>query len=135
VQRAVGDNPHVTLLAPLADRGEFARLLASADALIHGASVETFGLACAEARASGLPLIVPDDGGAFDQLADGAGIAYRAGDAASLAQNLARWLPQLAADRRKAVALAGQVPTLDQHFATLQARYRALQHRRRPRAA
>ncbi|WP_156255093.1 glycosyltransferase [Sandarakinorhabdus oryzae] len=135
VQRAVGDNPHVTLLAPVSDRSEFARLLASADALVHGAGVETFGLACAEARASGLPLIVPDEGGAFDQLADGAGIAYRAGDAASLAQNLANWLPQLAADRRTAVALAGQVPTLDQHFATLHARYRALQQMRRPQAA
>lgn len=131
VQRAVGDNPHVTLLAPVSDRGEFARLLASADALIHGASVETFGLACAEARASGLPLIVPDEGGAFDQLAQGAGIAYRAGDAASLAHNLANWLPQLAADRRRAVDRARHVQTLDQHFDALHRRYAALQHQRR----
>lgn len=131
VQRAVGDNPHVTLLAPVGERRQFARILASADALVHGASVETFGLACAEARASGLPLIVPDEGGAFDQLADGAGAAYRAGDAASLAHTLATWLPQLAAERRKAARQAADVLTLDQHFATLHQRYATLLGQRR----
>ena len=130
VQRAAGDNPHVTLLAPVSDRREFARLLASADALIHGASVETFGLACAEARASGLPLIVPDEGGAFDQLADGAGTAYRAGDAASLAHQLANFLPQLAAGRRKAAQQAPHVLTRDQHFADLHGRYQSILQRR-----
>jgi alpha-1,6-mannosyltransferase len=131
VVRAVGDNPHIHLLAPVRVRSEFARILASADMLVHGSAAETFGLACAEARASGLPLIVPDEGGAFDQLEPGQGHAYAAGDAASLAATIARAIPELPALRAAAVAAAPRVRTIDEHFADLFAGYDAVVARRR----
>ncbi len=46
------------------DRAEYARILASADALVHGSVSETFGFVLAEALASGTPLVVPRAGGA-----------------------------------------------------------------------
>ena len=131
VVRAVGDNPHIHLLAPVRVRSEFARILASADMLVHGSAAETFGLACAEARASGLPLIVPDEGGAFDQLEPGQGHAYAAGDAASLAATIAHAIPELPALRAAAVAAAPRVRTIDEHFADLFAGYDAVVARRR----
>lgn len=119
VVRAVGENPHIQLVAPVRDRAEFARILASADLMVHGAPAETFGIACAEARASGVPLIVPDEGGAFDQLEPGVGLAFRSLDAASLASTIATAIPQLPAMRAAAIAAAPNARTIDTHFETL----------------
>src|SRR5213079_256677 len=47
-------------------REALASSLASADALVHGCPFETFGLSIAEAMSSGLPPIVPDEGGAAE---------------------------------------------------------------------
>src|SRR4029077_13790693 len=74
----------VAVLPRISDREEVARLLASADALIHGCEAETFCMVAAEARASGVPLIVPDRGAAVDQFVPGAGTTYRAACEASL---------------------------------------------------
>ncbi|HEY6460335.1 MAG TPA: glycosyltransferase, partial [Polyangiaceae bacterium] len=71
----VGDGPERARLARRAlpgvrflgfepDRAKLASLLASADLLVHGCPYETFGLGVAEAVASGLPVVVPDAGGA-----------------------------------------------------------------------
>ena len=72
------------------DRDELARLLASADALVHGCEAETFCMVAAEARASGIPLIVPDRGAAVDQLVPGAGTMYRAASEISLERAIGR---------------------------------------------
>jgi alpha-1,6-mannosyltransferase len=48
------------------DRAEYARLLASVDALAHGSTCETFGFLLAESLCSGTPIVVPDAGGAAD---------------------------------------------------------------------
>lgn len=66
IVRAIGGNPHIRLFMPVRDRDRFATILASADALIHGCEAETFGMTTAEARASGIPVIAPDRGGASD---------------------------------------------------------------------
>lgn len=63
VDRAAAAAPHTLVAGQLGDRGALATLMASADALIHGCSSETFGLVAAEALASGTPLIVPSVGG------------------------------------------------------------------------
>lgn len=63
LERQIGGNRHIRLFRPIYDRERFRRILASADALIHGSDQEPFGLVACEALASGLPLIVPDDGG------------------------------------------------------------------------
>jgi alpha-1,6-mannosyltransferase len=86
IHRRIGGNPHIRLMAPVRDRERFASLLASADALIHGCEAETFCMAAAEARASAVPVIVPDRGGASDHARDGGGLTYRAGSALSAAQ-------------------------------------------------
>ncbi len=66
IVRAIAGNPHIRLFRPVRDRARFAAILASADALIHGCEAETFGMTTAEARASGIPVIAPDRGGASD---------------------------------------------------------------------
>ena len=126
VLRAVGENPHVQLLAPIADREEMARLLASADMLVHGCEAETFSMVAAEARASGLPIVVPDGGGAGDQALDGAGVRYAAGDAASAATAIGTAIERLPALRAAAVLAAPGVRTMDRHFAELFGLYAAI---------
>jgi len=120
LDRAIGDNPHIRLLGPIADRPFLARLMASCDALVHGCEAETFCFAAAEARASGLPLIVPDEGGAADHAADGGGWRYKAGDAADAARAMLRY-----ADARRGgpAAPRGGVRTMDDHFRDLVALY------------
>jgi alpha-1,6-mannosyltransferase len=127
VVRHVGENPHVLMLAPITDRPALAGLMASADALIHGCEAETFCLVAAEARASGLPLIAPDRGGASDQARDSGGEVYRSADAGSAAQAILRFLDRgverLGAEAR---ARASATRTLDAHFADLFVRYESL---------
>lgn len=121
-----GQNPHVRLLAPIADRPALARLMASADALVHGCDSETYCMVAAEARASGLPLIVPDSGGATEQVSPGAGWTYRAGDPGDLAHVVTRFVrSDPLAQRARAAALAGGVRSMDEHFAELFDTYRS----------
>ncbi len=126
VLRAVGENPHILLLSPISDRIELARLLASADLLVHGANAETFGMVQAEALASGLPIVVPDEGGASDQALPGLGLRYAAGDAASAATVIGEAIAQLPALRTATLAAAPATRTMDQHFDDLFSGYAAL---------
>jgi alpha-1,6-mannosyltransferase len=128
VERAARRAGGVALLGAVTDRDDLARILASADLFVHGSGAETYGLAAAEAIASGLAIVVPDNGGAGDLAARGLSKTYRAGDVADGARAIL-------------AALAGRVdaPTapppasLDEHFTALFALYEAL-WRERPRA-
>ena len=120
IARQIGGNPHIRLLGPERDRMKFATLLASADALIHGCEAETFCMAAAEARASGVPVIVPDRGGAADHARHRAGVTYRAGSAVAAAEATLRLL------KARPVGPFGGVVTMEQHFATLFADYAAM---------
>ncbi len=126
VLRAVGENPHIQFLSPISDRIELARLLASADLLVHGANAETFGMVQAEALASGLPIVVPDEGGAGDQALPGLGLRYAAGDAASAATVIGAAIAQLPALRASTLAAAPATRTMDQHFDDLFGTYQGL---------
>jgi alpha-1,6-mannosyltransferase len=117
------------------DRGELARLLASADALVHGCEAETFCMVAAEARASGLPLIVPDRGAAIDQLAPGAGMTYGAASEESLEDTIGRFIDRGPELQRAAAVRSVRVRTMDEHFAELFARYQALTPQAQPAAA
>jgi alpha-1,6-mannosyltransferase len=115
--RQIGDNPHIHLLSPIRDRHALARMMASADALIHGCEAETFCMVAAEARASGLPLIAPDRGGAFDQAQASGGLAYRTGTSTDAARAI-RTLLETPPARP-----TGPIRTMDEHFADLFALY------------
>lgn len=115
LQRLIGENPHVRLAGAIRDRRTLARMLASADAFVHGCEAETFCIAAAEAKASGLQLIVPDEGGAADQACGPADAVYRAGSAKRLAEAILGF-PQnqpSSADAR----------VIDEHFAELFSAY------------
>jgi alpha-1,6-mannosyltransferase len=139
VVSAVGGNPHVQLLAPMNDRADFARLMASADLLVHGSSAETFGMVQAEARASGLPMVVPDEGAAADQAEPdsnrqdppGRALTYVTGDAASAASVIGRAIDNLPVMQAAARAAAAAVRPMDAHFDELFARYAQLAAARR----
>jgi len=115
--------PHVAVMPPITHRGELARLLASGDALVHGCEAETFCMVAAEARASGIPLIVPDRGAALDHLVRGCGAVYRSARERSLERAIDRFIDRGPELQRAAAARASRVRTMDEHFAELFARY------------
>jgi len=125
IERQIAGNPHIRLLGIERDRGKFAQLIASADALIHGCEAETFCMAAAEARASGVPVIVPDRGGAADHARGGAGVSYPAGNALACAQAV------LALLRAPPSGPFAGVATTQGHFAALFADYARLLAARR----
>jgi len=127
---------HVAVLPKITDREELAQLIASADALVHGCEAETFCLVAAEARASGVPLIVPDRGATLDQLVSGAGTVFRSGSQISLERAINRFMDRGPELQRAAAIRASHVRTMDEHFAELFARYQALvpQHVLQPAA-
>lgn len=126
VRHAKG-NPHIHFLRPLSNRAQLASLLASADALIHGCEAETFGMVAAEARASGLPLIVPDRGGVADQARHPGSFLYTANSSASAAQAIRSFI-DFGRDKARALTAAEApfVRTMDQHFHELFAHYATL---------
>ncbi len=83
LKKQIGANPHIRMFRPVYDRPKLARLLASSDALIHGCEGETFGLVASEALASGLPLIVPDEGGCSEIARPAFSESFISNDAAS----------------------------------------------------
>lgn len=124
VIRATRGSPHITIAPAMTDRGQLARMLASADALIHGCEAETFCMVAAEGAASGLPLILPDRGGAADHHRPGCGVRYAACDVRDLSERLTAFLDDdPRAHRTRAVAAAPRVRLMDEHFADLFAVY------------
>jgi alpha-1,6-mannosyltransferase len=109
------------------DRARLARSLASADLLVHACPCETYGLGVAEAVACGLPVVVPDEGGAAESVDPGSCEVYASLDAAACAAAIERLLERHPGELRAlALEAARRVPTLDEHFATVLATYDAL---------
>lgn len=127
IVRAAADNPHIHLLSPVTDRHKFARLMASCDALIHGCESETFCMVAGEARASGLPLIMPDHGGGAGHARLAEGWIYKSADKASLVDTILDFVaaPRDLA-RERAQFHAQHVRTIDEHFTDLFAYYETL---------
>jgi len=88
LEKLAAASGRIRLLGHISDRDVVARLMASADALVHACEAETFGLVLAEALACGTPVVVPDRGGAFEQLRPGCGQSYPAGSRAELTRAL-----------------------------------------------
>lgn len=124
VERAARKAGGVALLGAVTDRGDLARILASADLFVHGSAAETYGLAAAEAIASGIAIVVPDSGGAADLAARGLSKTYRAGDAADCARAI---LAALAGETDPPIA--PPPGSLDEHFTALFRLYEGLTRR------
>jgi len=103
------------------DRPRLAAAIASADLFVHGCPFETFGLSVAEAVSCGVPVVVPDAGGAAEIVTDyarGASSAtYAAGSATACAAAMLELLGRpRAAVRDGALAASRRAPTIDSHF-------------------
>src|SRR5438270_380447 len=132
----LADRTRTAMVLPrMSDRAELARLLASADALVHGCEAETFCMVAAEARASGTSLIVPDRGAAVDQLAPGGGTVYRAASEVSLERAICRFIRRGPELQHAAAVRSRLMRTMDEHFADLFARYEQLAPSHSARAA
>jgi len=110
------------------DRREFAAIVASVDALVHGSACETFGFVVAEALASGTPVVVPNAGGAGALAAPEYAEAYAPlADAAEVARAVQRLLARPRAElRRAALHAADAFPSSERHFEDLFRLYREL---------
>ena len=120
VVRSTQRSPHIAVLPPVRDRDRLARVVASADALVHGCEAETFCMVAAEGAASGLPLILPNRGGAADHYRRGQGALYAACDVRDFEARLSGLLDQgLSGHRERAVTGSITVRTMDDHFRDL----------------
>jgi alpha-1,6-mannosyltransferase len=97
------------------DRQQLASALASSDALVHGSSAETFGLVVAEALCAGLPIVVPDAGGALEFSGGAHAQSYRAGDALDCAAAIRRVLSHDREALRAASRGASETRVLSHH--------------------
>jgi alpha-1,6-mannosyltransferase len=118
------------------DRARLGQSLGAADLLVHGCPYETYGLGVAEAVACGLPVVVPDAGGAAESADLSSAETYASLDIAACAAAIDRLLDRNPAElRARALEAASRVPTIDRHFATVLATYDALLKERSPRHA
>jgi alpha-1,6-mannosyltransferase len=119
--------PGVRFMGFEKDRSRLAAALASADALVHGCPYETFGLGVAEAVACGLPVVVPDAGGAQESVDPRSGAIYASLDSEACAAALGRLLVRDAAELQSAARDAALgVPTPEEHIARVVAVYDAM---------
>lgn len=128
---------HVHLAGWLKDRETLAKTIASADALLHGSSAETYGFAVAEALCCGLPVVVPAVGGAADLADPSCGISYPPGDAAAAAKALNTLLDKDRATLSAAAAhiAATRIGDIESHFVTLFKLYETAVAERRAKAS
>jgi alpha-1,6-mannosyltransferase len=117
------------------DRTALARSLASADVLAHACPYETFGLGVAEAVACGLPVVVPDAGGAASCADASTGVLYPSLDAAACAEGLLRVVRRAEREgydaRVRALAAAARVRTAEDHVRDVVSEYERLLHARK----
>jgi alpha-1,6-mannosyltransferase len=102
------------------DRAKLAAAMASADALVHGCPYETFGFAVAEALATGIPVVIPDQGGAAELAENGCSVRYRTGDASACARAVLSMLARVDGEREaigaSALRAASRIPSVREQF-------------------
>lgn len=109
---------HVHVAGRVTDRAVLARLMASADALLHGSSAETYGFVVAEALCSGTPLIVPNAGGAGDLASADYAEIYASGDKYDAAEAILRLIRRDRSSLSSAAIRASRmrVGDIESHF-------------------
>ncbi len=125
VERHARRIPHVHMAGYTASPEDLPIAYASADLMLHGSAAETYGLVIAEAMCSGLPLVVPDVGGAADLVDPQCAQTYPPGDARKGAAAILAMLDRDPADTRKAALKAAveRIGTMEDHFEQLFALY------------
>ena len=109
------------------DRAALASALASADVLVHGCPYETFGLGVAEAMSCGLPVVVPDQGGACENVDRSSGEIYASLDAHACAAAIVRLLGRDRDElRASALRAAATIGSVENHFENVLDAYRDL---------
>ncbi len=79
---------NVTVLPYELESAKLARLLASADALVHAGAHETFGLIVIEAMACGIPVVGVRSGALTELITDDAGLLAESNDSVSFAATI-----------------------------------------------
>jgi alpha-1,6-mannosyltransferase len=109
------------------DRSKLASAMACADVLVHGCPFETSGLAITEAVACGVPVVVPDQGGASEGIDERCSETYASLDSEACLVAIERLLAKNGRElRAHAIAAASRAPTVDQHFDRVLAVYSEL---------
>jgi alpha-1,6-mannosyltransferase len=120
IRRKIARMPGVHLAGYVGSRQEMATAMASADGFLHGSAAETYGLVVAESICSGVPIIVPDRGGAGALAGPGFAETYGAGDAEACSRAILRLLARDRGQLRSACkAAARRIDTMDNHFERL----------------
>lgn len=121
VKRQAKGVPHMKLKGFTSNRDELANILASSDYFVHGSAAETFGLVVAEAICSGLPVVVPNKGGATDMADPAYAETYEPGDEKALSKALLNITERNRDDLTKACKETGEpsIGTMDDHFRQL----------------
>jgi len=88
-ERAARPAPNVTMLPYTRDSTELAQWFASADALVHAGTKETFGLVILEAMACGRPVVAARAGAFPEFIDDSVGLLARPNCALSMAEAIA----------------------------------------------
>lgn len=115
--RKAAKTPGVHLHGYVSERDLVSRALASSDAFLHGSAAETYGLVVAEAVCSGVPVIVPDRGGAAALAGPDYAARYRSGDASDCSEAILRLLARDRAQLAAGCARATEdIGTMDGHF-------------------
>jgi len=120
--------PRLYLAGYVDDRDYISSMLASADVMVHGSTAETYGLVIAEAICSGLPVVVPDRGGAFDLAGEVYSEVYQTGNHRACAGAVEKTLAKdrdLTAKAALERAVRG-IGTMDDHFRLLFSTYEKL---------
>lgn len=126
VTKAAESAGNVRLLGHIGDREQLARILASSDAMIHGSRAETFGLVASEGLASGIPLILPSEGGCTDAADPAWSELYEPGNPIAARDAIHRLLTRNPDELRVAAigARRTHISTPAQHFERLFSLYR-----------
>lgn len=125
---------NVRLMGFTSNRDELANIMASSDYFLHGSAAETFGIVVAEAICSGLPVVLPDRGGAMDFGNPDYSEVYKTGDSDKMANAILRIIDRDRDSMAEACKVASRncVRSVNEHFNELFSYYSTLVENKDP---